>query len=91
MDCVDGLTGIEWLRHFFPSVWDLMDYVGGLKGKSGVRRFFPISVGFDGLCTRMEWKKWRTPNVRRFFFPSRWDLMDCAMCTQSQMLDQGRT
>ena len=51
MDCVDGLSGIEWLRHFFPSVWDLMDFVGGWKGKSGLRRFFPISVGFDGLCS----------------------------------------
>ena len=23
------------------------------------------------------------------FFPSVWDLMDCALCTRSQMLDQG--
>jgi len=87
MDCVDGLSGIEWLRHFFSVSVGFDGLCRWVERKKGVRRFFPSVWDLMDCVLGLSGKS----GVRRFFFPSRWDLMDCALCTQSQMLDQGRT
>ena len=65
-----GLSGIKWVKMFFPSGWDVMNVMSGIKWRWVV---LLIRMRFVGLCS---WVEWDNVAFVVFFFSISWDLMD---------------